>query len=292
MMRFVYLAEPIDAAGADYEGSRRRLAIDMLNGYGVGVFRPRRAFSANAVQPGPEINEINTCALKVCDAVLAFLPSGTPTIGVPIEIEQALVTGKPVAVVTDNDGAWALQRPEPHFGTFESYRSAVDWLALQKTADHDSKSSTISLPFKDFTGGQEVTPVLPFRGYADDAGLDLTVLKDTPIPPGEFRDVPTGVACGFPPGVWGLIIGRSSTLRQRGLMVNQGVIDPGYRGELFCGCFNLTVDHVVVKAGDRIAQMLLLPSLSQYQPAWTGELPASHDGRDTAGFGSTGGVGK
>ena len=92
------------------------------------------------------------------------------------------------------------------------------------------------------------------RAYQADAGIDLYVQASEEravvegrgftgawvIGPGEFVDLPLGVSVRLPEGHWGMLTGRSSTLRQRGLLVNQGIIDNGYTGPLFAGVWNLT----------------------------------------------------
>jgi len=129
--------------------------------------------------------------------------------------------------------------------------------------------------------------LLPTRGYADDAGLDLYVSEDTVIGPHEFVDVPSGVRADIPAGHWLFIVGRSSTLRSRGLLVNPGIIDAGWTGELFSGVQNLGDREVLLYAGDRVAQAILLPApVTRYRPEW-GEVPEKE--RGTRGFGSTGG---
>lgn len=128
--------------------------------------------------------------------------------------------------------------------------------------------------------------LLPTRGYADDAGLDLYVSVDVKILPFQFVDVPSGVKIDVPDGLWGMITGRSSTLRNRGLLVNPGVIDAGWTGELFAGVQNMTDKTVEVEAGDRLAQLILLPApVIGYDPEW-GQVRAK--ARGTNGFGSTG----
>ncbi len=65
-----------------------------------------------------------------------------------------------------------------------------------------------------------------------------------------------------------------------------GLIDPGYRGEVFCAVVNLDRhEPVEISAGDRIAQLVIVavPDLS---PTFVDELPESS--RGAGGFGSTG----
>jgi dUTP pyrophosphatase len=124
-----------------------------------------------------------------------------------------------------------------------------------------------------------------FRAHPGDAGLDLFCSEEATIAPGQFVDVPLGVSVEIPHGYWAMLTGRSSTLRKRGLLVNQGVIDQGYRGPLFAGCWNLTDETVVVPRGDRVAQLILLP-------LWTGNpvavLHLNESSRGSSGFGSSG----
>lgn len=143
------------------------------------------------------------------------------------------------------------------------------------------------LPFKMDAG---LDWALPKRHYDDDAGLDLYVTESTLVRPGEFRDVPAGCRTALPRGTFGLILGRSSTTRKRGVMVTPGVIDVGWRGHLFVGVFNAGVRMQTIQKGDRIGQVLLLPNLMLgYAPrVETGELP-EHE-RGERGFGSTGGI--
>ena len=101
--------------------------------------------------------------------------------------------------------------------------------------------------------------ILPAFAYPGDAGMDLTVIEAVTLKPGEAADVPTGLAIELPLGFWGRITGRSSTLRKRGLLVNEGVIDQGYRGPLFVYVKNLNGRTQQVKPGDRLAQLIVAP---------------------------------
>lgn len=123
------------------------------------------------------------------------------------------------------------------------------------------------------------------RPYPGDAGLDLYCQETVVVQPGEFRDVSLGVAVQLPEGWWGLLTGRSSTIRNLGLMVTQGVIDNGYRGPLFAGVWNLRSEPVTVSRGMRIAQLIPVP-IWQGSVVLAGRLDP-HE-RGTSGFGSSG----
>lgn len=138
------------------------------------------------------------------------------------------------------------------------------------------------MPFKVGPDG-----TLPTRGHQFDAGMDLYVSRTVVIPPHEFVDIPTDVAGALPDYYWGMLTGRSSTLRKHGLLVHTGIIDQGYRGELFAGVMNLTDEPVEVKKGYRIAQLIPVPMpRSTIDPVEVVDLPEGE--RGDAGFGSTG----
>lgn len=128
---------------------------------------------------------------------------------------------------------------------------------------------------------------MPIRAHSDDAGFDIFISVETTVPPHSFRDVPSGVHVELPNGYWGFLVGRSSTIRKRGLMVIPGVIDTGYRGELFSAVWNLTDEPVHLEQGDRIAQLIILPnSTANSVLARVDQLAGSE--RGFGGFGSTG----
>lgn len=129
---------------------------------------------------------------------------------------------------------------------------------------------------------------LPRAQHPGDAGFDLSAAEGVTVKPGERAMVPTGVAVAIPDGHAGLVLPRSGLASKRGLTLANapGLIDPGYRGEVFCAVVNLDQHEAVeIAVGDRIAQLLIvaLPDLS---PAFVDELPESS--RGAGGFGSTG----
>jgi len=99
--------------------------------------------------------------------------------------------------------------------------------------------------------------------------------------------VPTGMAVAIPEGHAGLVVPRSGLASRHGIgVVNApGLIDSGYRGEIAVILVNHGSDPVEVERGDRIAQLVVIPVVTQ-EFVEVDELPSSTRGED--GFGSTG----
>jgi dUTP pyrophosphatase len=127
----------------------------------------------------------------------------------------------------------------------------------------------------------------PARTRPGDAGFDLSAVEDFALAPGERAVVGTGVAIALPPGVAGLVVPRSGLAARHGISVvnGPGLVDPEYRGELRVILVNLGAEPFAGHAGDRIAQLLLVPFAA---PAvrLVEELAATERGED--GFGSSG----
>lgn len=107
---------------------------------------------------------------------------------------------------------------------------------------------------------------IPRYETAGAAGFDLSASQDMIVQPGEVTLVPTGLVIEVPPGTFLGVFARSSTPLKRGLMVANGVgvVDPDYCGpqdEVKIEVYNFTARPVHVKAGDRIAQGILIPML-------------------------------
>jgi dUTP pyrophosphatase len=129
----------------------------------------------------------------------------------------------------------------------------------------------------------------PARTRPGDAGFDLRCVEPFALAPGERRVVPTGVAIALPEGVAGLVVPRSGLAARHGLSVvnGPGLIDPTYRGEIRVVLVNLGDEPYAGEAGDRIAQLLLVPFLTPATRV-VEELPPSADERGADGFGSSG----
>lgn len=131
--------------------------------------------------------------------------------------------------------------------------------------------------------------VMPTYGSADAAGADLYAVLDTPLTlaAGETALVHTGLAVAIPTGYVGLICARSGLATKRGLApANKvGVIDADYRGELMVALHNHGTTHQTIDAGERIAQLLIMPYLTA---EFTETEELSDTVRGAGGFGSTG----
>ena len=128
--------------------------------------------------------------------------------------------------------------------------------------------------------------VLPVRAHADDAGMDLHCLEGVTIPAGEGLKLRTGIALAIPKGFVGMVADRSS-MAARGLKTAGGIIDAGYRGEIHIVIRNLTEQSVEFQAGERIAQLLILPIVTPALEA-VEEFSDPSTTRGAGGFGSTG----
>lgn len=129
---------------------------------------------------------------------------------------------------------------------------------------------------------------MPTRAYPGDAGHDLYYSGEAAmlIMPNAVVWVPSEVAIQWPDGVWGLIIGRSSSF-EKGLLVNPTVIDAGFRGTLGAFVRNVHNDWVTVQPGERVAQIVPMPLLAGTFPmVEVDELDPSERGEK--GFGSSG----
>lgn len=172
-------------------------------------------------------------------------------------------------------GGEAIIEPEP-----EQREQREQWeppISL-KVLPHDPDQWHFESPHYD-------ADILPRSHPDEDCGYDLTVLESCAIPADSFFDVDCGVSLELPPGHWGMITGRSSTFRKKGLLVLPGVIDSGYRGRIFTGIFNTNKRAVSVEKGERLSQLILIP-MAVFPVEVVPELGKSDRGEK--GFGSSG----
>lgn len=121
------------------------------------------------------------------------------------------------------------------------------------------------------------------------AGMDIYAAPPAEIElaPGSITLVPTGFAMALPVGYEAQIRPRSGLAIKHGLtIVNApGTIDADYRGEVQIGLINLGQHPYVIKRGERIAQMIIMPVLKANLVVVD---KLDETTRNTGGFGHTG----
>lgn len=132
---------------------------------------------------------------------------------------------------------------------------------------------------------------LPLPQYATpgSAGADLYAAVEQPVilQPGERRRISTGIRIALPPGYEAQVRPRSGWADRYGLsMVNApGTIDSDYRGVIQVILINHGEEPIMIRRGDRIAQLVVAPVV---RAVWqeVSKLPETE--RADGGFGSTG----
>lgn len=127
--------------------------------------------------------------------------------------------------------------------------------------------------------------IMPSYKYDGDAGLDVYSPESFVLQPGERRLVPTGFSLALPEGYVSLFWDRSGLAAKNGVTILGGVIECTYRGEYGVVMLNTSDQPLEVKAGDRIAQLLIQPIVSA-ELEEVNELSAT--ARGNGGFGSSG----
>lgn len=131
--------------------------------------------------------------------------------------------------------------------------------------------------------------ILPTRGDSKAAGIDLYACIDKPVTilPNATVMIPSGIACEFPEGYFGLMLPRSSVGVKRKLTLanTAGVIDESFRGEIMMAFKNNGDVYQTIEPGERLAQLILLPYFT-YDIVETDSLSTTERGE--GGFGSTG----
>lgn len=129
---------------------------------------------------------------------------------------------------------------------------------------------------------------VPTYAHDTDAAADLYAMDDQIIPAHSYGNkIRTGVKIQLPEGWLAMIMPRSSIGAKTPLRLSNsiGLIDSGYRGELGILYDNTSDNDYNITAGDRIAQLLVMPSY-RFQ-AKVVDILADSD-RGEGGFGSSG----
>ena len=122
---------------------------------------------------------------------------------------------------------------------------------------------------------------------AGDAGYDLFAIADYSVDPGQRALVDTGLHLEIPSGFVGLVKDRSS-VALAGIHTLSGVIDSSYRGELKILIVNLSSSPYRIGAGQKIAQLLVVPVYTEAIEFVDSLEDLANSERGSGGFGSTG----
>ena len=126
--------------------------------------------------------------------------------------------------------------------------------------------------------------ILPTRAHPWDAGLDLYAMESGFVFSNSRHTFDTGVHVEIPEGYVGLIKSKSGLMVKHGILTD-GTIDCGYTGSIRVCLFNQKEDDLYVQAGDKIAQLVIVPCLL---PELEIVDKLQETDRGDGGFGSTG----
>ncbi|NQV38185.1 MAG: dUTP diphosphatase [Candidatus Marinimicrobia bacterium] len=122
--------------------------------------------------------------------------------------------------------------------------------------------------------------------HEGDAGLDLFVIYEQTIEPGETAFIHLQIACENTENLPYLLMPRSSISKTPLRMCNSiGLIDGGYRGEIIAAVDNIKSEPYKVTSGQRLFQLVSMTG-SPIHLDLVEEL--SDTSRGEGGFGSTG----
>ena len=155
--------------------------------------------------------------------------------------------------------------------------------SLFKLALEKYHSYSIELPMTIDSGAK-----VPTYAHDTDAAADLYAMEDSVLAPHSLGNkLRTGVKIQLPEGWLAMILPRSSMGAKTPLRLSNsvGLIDSGYRGELGVLYDNISNEPYTINAGDRIAQLLVMPSY-RFQ-AKVVDILADSD-RGETGFGDSG----
>lgn len=117
--------------------------------------------------------------------------------------------------------------------------------------------------------------------------IDLRSAEDIELKKGDFKLIPLGVAIKLPKGYEALVVPRSSTFKNFGIIQTNhcGVIDSSYCGDndqWFMPVY--AVRDTFINKNDRVCQFRIIENQPQISFTTVEHL----DGEDRGGFGSTG----
>ena len=147
----------------------------------------------------------------------------------------------------------------------------------------------VRVAFKRLPEGEGLSLPAYMSEHAAGADLFAAVAEELTLLPGARALIPCGFSIALPPGYEAQIRPRSGLAIRSGVtcLNSPGTIDADYRGQVQVVLANLGSEPIVVRRGDRIAQLVVAP-VSRASFDVVDELPPSE--RGDGGFGSTGGL--
>ena len=98
---------------------------------------------------------------------------------------------------------------------------------------------------------------IPSQATLSDAGYDLCSTEMYILKPGERKLFKTNIVAAIPHGYYGRIAPRSWLAYKHGIDVLAGVIDSGYRGDIWVLLINFGNEDFTVNEWDKIAQYII-----------------------------------
>lgn len=126
---------------------------------------------------------------------------------------------------------------------------------------------------------------LPSKNNESDTGYDVSSIEDKVIPARGSAVVGVGFKfADIPEGYWIKVESRSGLGFKHGITAHPGIIDNGYRGDAGVKLYNATDTDYAIKAGDRIAQLVIYFNIHMHVE-WGS---VKETARGEKGFGSSG----
>jgi dUTP pyrophosphatase len=125
----------------------------------------------------------------------------------------------------------------------------------------------------------------PMIGMLGDIAIDLYCLHGTHLLPYHMEVIGTGIS--IETEGYGFIVKPRSSMVKKGILV-EGVIDSGYRGEIFINAINTSTSSYKIEKRDRIAQLIPIKAENFEVEIVEGNSMFLPTIRGDSGYGSTG----